>query len=212
MIFFSDKADKNGARVAARLQKELGAAAAPAYETEVEGTAFRPKSIGSALRESFAELSKGGPTIRPMYTFHLVFEQPRAFWLDVNVVNAGGITVVGGLCYWTRLRGRLATEVSLEDEKAVRRSRFHGDATGSEQLNSAAGLVKRANRLLRGELELRDGEKVTVHRDLRVAPDENGVLLSALTLPRKAWFGLSARFDAAEFVAIAGLVETALGG
>jgi hypothetical protein len=53
---------------------------------------------------------------------------------------------------------------------------------------------------------------VTVQRDLRVTPEAAGVLLSAITLPRKTWFGLAARFDAPDFLAIAASVETALAG
>jgi hypothetical protein len=110
MIFFSDKPEKNGARVAARLRKELGMAAPPAFETEVEGTAFRPKSIGASLRATFADISQRVPAIRPMYTFHFAFETPRMFWLDVSVINVGGISVVGDLCYLARLPGRIAAD------------------------------------------------------------------------------------------------------
>ena len=208
MIFFSDKADKNGARVAARLGKELGGAAT-AYRTEVQGEEVRPRTLGSALRESIGELGEG-PTIRPMYTFHFELSAPRPFTLGVTVINVGGITVVGALRYAARLRGRLGGAVFLEEEKALHRSRFTGDTAGAERLNAAPGLVKRTNRFLRGELALREGEKVTLERELVLAPDGDGVRIAAATLPRKTWFGLGARLDAADFVAIAGLAEATL--
>jgi hypothetical protein len=211
VIFFSDKPDKNGPRVAARLGKELGLAAAPAFQTRTDGDGpVRPAGLGAAVREAVSELGRG-PAVKPMYTFLFTLDAPRPVQVAAKVVNVGGATVVGELRYETRLAGRLAGPVALEEAKALRRSRFQGDAGAAERLNAVPELVKRANRLARDELELRAGDKVEIRRELALAPDGDGVRLVAVTLPRKAWFGLSARFDVADFVAVADLAERALG-
>lgn len=209
MIFFSDKAEKNGPRVEARLRKELGATSPLPFTTELQGEAFRPSSFGAALRDSLTEAAAGRPTVRPMYTLRFDLTQPRACEIRVVVENHGGTSLVGAVHYATRLAAHVAGSAAVEGEKVFGKSTFTGDAAACARLNSDKALIKQIHRFLRGSYQ---AGKITIERPrlLKILPDAQGALLVATSLPRLRWFGLAASFDAAAFPVIAAAAERAL--
>ncbi len=206
MLFWTDKAEKNGPKIEAKLRKELGVAAPLAFEVEIEGS-YKPGSVGQALGDVATALFGG--RCRPLYTFRFQVQQPRAAEIRVSVIKEGNAVVLGALLYSTVLAKAVTAPVSLEPEKVFSKSRFTGDATLAGKLNANQQLIARINKFVRTSYSVGNAT-VRAERFLKIDPFGGGALLAINTLPRSTWLGLGASFDARAFFDIAGLVEASL--
>ena len=202
MIFFSDKAEKVGPKVAKKVGKEL-AIAPPPFEAVTEGR-FRPGSLGQFMGDVGSSLIGG---TRPLVTVNLDIPQPRPFELTVRVIKAKKEIVLGSLLYSIKLAGNIPGSVTLEDAKLFGKSKFTGGNGLAEKLNASGELVKSVNRFVRTHYKVGD-ETIRGTRFLKIDPlPEGGAVLAINTLPRAKWFGLATTFDAPAFLAIAQQIE-----
>ena len=206
MLFWSDKAEKNGPTVEAKLLKELGANQPLHYETEIEGQ-FKPNSVGQALGDASAYLFGGH--LRPLYNFHFQITAPKKFEVRVHVIKEGPAVVLGALLYSMVLKKKIHAPVMLENKKMLAASKFSGDQTLADKLNNNNELIKMINKFVRTSYQVGDA-KVTTERSLKIMPFEDGALLAVNTLPKSKWMGLTSIFDVQAFLQIAATVEAAL--
>jgi hypothetical protein len=189
MLFFSDKPEKNGPKVAARLGKELGAGPLP-FTTITDGERFRPSSFGEVLSEAVDEKLGKAAKVRPMYTFCLEATGARPLEIRVAIANHGGLTAIGSIVYATRLAKRPPGPVAADDERL-------------------APVKRRLKKFLRTEYEL-GKTTIAAPRRFELRPDGDGAVLVAGTLPKPGWFGLSTDLGAARFIELAEAIEAAL--
>lgn len=212
MLFFTDKPEKIAPKIEAKLRKEFGANEPLFYETESEGH-FRPNSIGQALGDVTNDLLSGtffGGKTRTLYNFRFDVKQPRELETRVYIVKAADRVALGSLLYSAILNRKIDAPLELEDEKILfGKSKFKGDSEAARKLNANTDLIKRINRFVRTEYKTAN-EVIKAKRYLKIAPYENGSLLTISTLPRATWFGWMSSFDAPAFLEIANAVEAAL--
>ena len=202
MIFFSDKAEKVGPKVAKKVGKELGIAPPP-FEAVTEGR-FRPGSLGQFMGDVGASLIGG---TRPLVTVNLAIPSPKPFELTVRVIKAKKDICLGSLLYSIKLAKSIPAGVTLEDAKLFGKSKFTGGNGLAEKLNADGSLVKTVNRFVRTSYKV-GKEKIKGTRFLKIDPiPEGGSVLAINTLPRAKWFGLATTFDAQQFLAIAQQIE-----
>jgi len=214
MLFFSDKLEKNGPKVEAKLRKELQQPTQLSYAAEVQGRRS-PTSIGQALGDLASDLSLellGSAGLRPVYTLRFDVPNVAGGEIRVSVVTDGKMVMLGGILYSAVLGRPVPGAVRLqdEDEKVFSlRCKFDGDPATAARLNGDKPLVKRVNRFVRSSYML-GATEIRAKRLFRLEPFASGSLLSISTLPRSRWFGLASTFDAAEFFAIAKVIEALL--
>jgi hypothetical protein len=212
MIFFSDKVEKNGPKLEAKLRKELRQTQPLQYQTEVHGTR-NPSSIGRFLGDLVGDLSLellGSAGLRPVYT--LRFEVPNTSTeVRVNVVTDGKMVMLGAILYSAVLKKPVAGAVRLqeESEKAFFNCKFDGEPQTAAKLNASKPLIKRVNGFVRDSYMLGQTQ-ITAKRFFRLESFEQGSLLNISTVPRSKWFGLASTFDAPEFFQIAQTIESLL--
>jgi hypothetical protein len=202
MMFYSDKAEKVGPKVAGKVGKELGIAPPP-FEAVTEGR-FRAGSLGGMLGDLGTSLIGG---TRPLVTVNLAVPAPKPFELTVHVIKAGKVVALGSLLYSIRLAKSVPGSVTLQDAKLFGKSKVTGGNGVADKLNANSDLVKQVNRFVRTHYKVGD-ETIRGTRFLKIDPiPEGGSVLAINTLPRAKWFGLTSTFDAPAFLAIAQQIE-----
>ena len=159
MLFFSDKLEKNGPKLEAKLRKELKQPAQLRYAAEVQGTRS-PTSVGQALGDLGSNLSLellGSSGLRPVYT--LRFEVPNVSGgeIRVSVVTDGKMVMLGAILYSVAFARPVPGVVRLQDEGEKvfsLRCKFDGDQATAARLNGDKALVKRVNRFVRSSYQL----------------------------------------------------------
>lgn len=205
MWFTSEKPEKIGPKIAAKIGKELGIAAPP-YEALVEGK-YKPGSLGQALGDLSTALFGGGT--RPIASVRLDVPQPRPFELTAHVIKGGSQIVLGSLLFSIKLSKRVPAAVTVEDAKVFSKSRFTGGNGLAEKLNGDADLIKKVNAFVRTKYQV-NNDTIRTERFLKIEPTTDGSVLAINTLPRSKWLGLTSTFDAVAFLEIAQAVEKLL--
>jgi hypothetical protein len=205
MWFTSEKAEKIGPKVAAKIGKELSIPAPP-YETVAEGN-YKPGSLGQALGDLSTALF-GGST-RPIVSVRLDIPQPRPFELTAHVIKAGSQIVLGSLLYSIKLARTVPGAIMLEDAKVFSKSKFTGGNGTADKLNGDADLIKKVNAFVRTKYQV-NNDTIRTERFLKIEPMPDGSVLAINTLPRSKWLGLASTFDALAFLEIALAVEKVL--
>jgi hypothetical protein len=205
LAYNSQKPDVVGPQVEELLRKELGATAPIPYQVEDEGASRT--SLGTILKEGVGTLF--GREATPLFTLIFNIAQPRAATLRVSLSRQGIGCHAGSLLYSAKLAKPVKGEVSMEQPKTFGASKFTGNPETGGKLNANGELVKRLNKFARTKANV-GGLDIEMPRFVRVAPADSGAMLVVNTLPRQTSMGLGAAMDAPEFLAIAGMVESAL--
>ncbi len=182
------------------LAKELGTGGPITWSVESEGGGG--VSAASVLKDVGASLFGGKVT--PLFTIHFQITQPRPMQLDVHMLRKGLGCVAGSLAYTTLLGKRIAGEAVLGDG-----GKFAGDAGAAAKLNARKDLLKKCDAFAMKEGGM-PGAEVQIQRTMRIAPQEGGAQLIAVTLPRSKSMGFSASVGSKEFLEIVALLEASL--
>ena len=182
------------------LRKELAASGPIAFTVETEGAGG--VSAGSVLQDVSTSLFGGKVT--PLLTIRFDIAPPRAIRLDVHMLRQGLGCVAGSLAYATTLNKPLAGPVTFDDN-----GKFAGDADAAAKLNGKKDLLKKCDAFAMKQGGL-SGSEVKIQRTFRIAPQEGGAQLVAVTLPRSKSMGFSASLGSKEFLEIVALLEGAL--
>lgn len=207
MIFFSDKAEKNGPKVEAKLRKELGVPTELLYTTTFEGN-YKPGSFSEAIGDAATVLFGG--ECRPLYTFHFKITYPRKFEFSARVVKSGATVVLGALLFSTIIEKKITTPLVFERGAYFSSSKFTGDdSVVVGKLNTAPSFLKRSNKFVKDSYRV-GNSKIKIESFFKITPFDGKGLLTLQTLPKKRWFGFSSRFDTATFLQIVSAIEDAL--
>lgn len=205
LAYTSHKIEVIGPKVEEKLREELGAPAPLPYQVE-DGNAGE-----MTAGKFFSDIAGGilGGKSDVLFNLHFDLTQPRPVHLQVSMNRQGVGSHAGLLLYSTWLSKPVGSEVWLDDPKMFGKSKFKGDPMASERLNANGDLIKRANDFARVESQS-GGMKLTIKRYCKIIPQEQGTMLVVGTLPRPIKMGFSASFDAADFFAIAAMIEASL--
>ena len=204
MWFMSEKPDKVGPKVAAKVGKEL-AIPAPPYQAIPEGK-YMPGSLGQVMGDLSTTLFGGGA--RPLVSVQVDVPQPRPFELTAHVIKVGNQIALGSLLYTIKLNKTVPTAIMLENAKVFSKSKFVGDPA-AEKLNANADLIGKVNKFVRTKYRV-NNDIIHTERFMKIEPASDGAVMAINTLPRAKWFGLSSTFDSVAFLEIAQAVEGTL--
>ena len=194
-----------GPKIEEKIREEIGSSAPLPYTVE-QGDAATV-SAGSFLKDIGKGLVGGSSDV--LFYLNFAFPGQRPATLQV-AVDRQGVGSHAGLCMYTAKIAKPVTgESSLDDPKFFGKSKFSGDVSTAEKLNSNGDVIKLANSLARLEGES-GGISLKIKRCCRVVPDGDGSNLIVATLPRPTKMGMSAAVDVQDFFKLAQLIENSL--
>ncbi len=204
MIFFTDKAEKNGLKVEGKLRKELGIPTELPFTTTFEGN-YKPGSFSEAFGEAATALFGG--QCRPLYTFHFQITYPRKFEFSARIVKSGATVVLGALLLSAVIEKKITAPLIFEKGAYFSTGKFTGeDAVVLEKLNADKTLLKLVNKFVKDSYRVGNA-KIKIESFFKITPVDGRGLLTVQTLPEKRWFGFVSHFDTATFFQIISAIE-----
>ncbi len=199
-------AEQINPQIEAELRQELGLSGLLPYKIEDQraGRSDRNMFMHDLVNFYFTSSSNA------LYRLYFQPQQPRPTEVQVQIIKWGAGTFLGNLLYVAPLACSLSAAVTL-DQAGRGDAPFTGEQAAAGRLNADKLLLQRANRFARISANYGGGVTFKAPRLFQIVPATNGSLLIGGTFPRvtSMWSG-SVTLDAAEYVALAQIIEASL--